>query len=33
VDEIRDGLKRGGVEANMPVNPRNGRSQIPCEEE
>ena len=31
--EIRAKLERDGVEANMPVNPRNGRRQIPYDEE
>jgi len=30
---VRDRLERNGVQANIPVNPRNGRRQIPYNEE
>ena len=32
-EEIRSKLKEDGVQANIPVNPRNGRKQIPYDEE
>jgi hypothetical protein len=31
--EVRDRLERDGVQANIPVNPRNERGQIPYDEE
>jgi hypothetical protein len=31
--EVRDRMERDGVQANIPVNPRNGRGQIPYDEE
>jgi hypothetical protein len=33
IHEVRDWLEKDGVKANIPVNPRNGRRQIPYDEE